>query len=746
MNLVKRFSVPTILFIWISARVLAQCEFDWHPGQAYPGVQGIVTALTIWNPDGLGPANDVLVAAGDISPYVGDAPNRVGYWDGCEWHNLGNLTSGIFAGLATVGNDLFIGGRNIRNSGSTTNIGVGRWNGVSWSSLGLVAGSNGILALHGSGSELIVGGDFISIGGIPASHIARWDGVSWHALGNGPGGWVYAIGDYGQDLVCAWLCPGPGWCVSRWDGLTWQQMGASLNNVVYALYEFNGELHAGGKFQFANFGGLAKWDGQQWISVTTMTSQTVRAFQSFGSELVVAGESAGFPIMDPSFPFAEDIASWNGTEWSRLGTERVTLQGDVQALAVYREELIVAGQFNGGEIGAAFNVARWDGANWNRLGDGLVSAPSSALGVGIAAPIVDDDDLWISGPYYSPFGQQGEPVIWSGSLWTRPMPNPPAGNVVAIHQDKPVLLTRPTPGQLVLFHLIGGAWHQLGSSLNAERLYAASYDGFLVVAGYSSVNGVASPFAARWNGVNWEPMDAGLSILVSTLKVIDSELLASGFGAVLRWDGNQWIQLGSTQLPGAVVALEKYSGKLMAALWANDPAKSIFQWDGSTWTSIPGSPGTKINALAVFNGELIAGGYFSHVGGATAGSIARWNGSNWQTLRTGLSLSSPQLLAEVYTLTSFRGELIVLGNIEFAGTVQSSLWARWGRTGILGDIDASTQVGLTDLAMWQDCMVDPLSTDAAAGASSECLCFYNSDGDADIDLRDWAALQLVFGQ
>jgi hypothetical protein len=60
-------------------------------------------------------------------------------------------------------------------------------------------------------------------------------------------------------------------------------------------------------------------------------------------------------------------------------------------------------------------------------------------------------------------------------------------------------------------------------------------------------------------------------------------------------------------------------------------------------------------ALTVYNGELIAGGGFTYAGGVTCNYIARWNGSQWQPLGTGMN-------NWVYALTVYNGELIAGGS------------------------------------------------------------------------------------
>ena len=58
--------VISVLVCVAGAAVLAraQCEPEWLPGKGVPGVNSKVYALTLWDPDGPGPAPTRLVAGG----------------------------------------------------------------------------------------------------------------------------------------------------------------------------------------------------------------------------------------------------------------------------------------------------------------------------------------------------------------------------------------------------------------------------------------------------------------------------------------------------------------------------------------------------------------------------------------------------------------------------------------------------------------------------------------------------------
>jgi len=47
------------------------------------------------------------------------------------------------------------------------------------------------------------------------------------------------------------------------------------------------------------------------------------------------------------------------------------------------------------------------------------------------------------------------------------------------------------------------------------------------------------------------------------------------------------------------------------------------------WSAVGGGTNGDVYSLAVYNGELYAGGTFNMAGGISANYIARWNGTSW---------------------------------------------------------------------------------------------------------------------
>lgn len=112
------------------------------------------------------------------------------------------------------------------------------------------------------------------------------------------------------------------------------------------------------------------------------------------------------------------------------------------------------------------------------------------------------------------------------------------------------------------------------------------------------------------------------------------------------------------------------------------PALRIARWDGTAWSALGSGIGAgfpdAVRALAVFdsgNGpELIAAGTFVSAGGVPAANIARWNGQSWNSLGAGIG-------GAVHALEVFPSpnglRLIAAGSFTSAGGAPAAAIAAW---------------------------------------------------------------------
>src|SRR5690242_15460298 len=185
--------------------------------------------------------------------------------------------------------------------------------------LGVDANVNAIAV---NGTNVYVGGAFTQAGGSNILNLARWNGRSWSALGAG--------------------------------------ISNSPNPYVYALAASGTDLYAGGAFTVA--GGvlvnhIGRWDGTNWWPLGTGVTgpgsmPAVNAIIMLGSDVYVAGS-----FTNAGGITASNIARWNGSSWSALGTG---LAGQADSMAVYNGELYVTGNFTQADDTNANYIAKWD--------------------------------------------------------------------------------------------------------------------------------------------------------------------------------------------------------------------------------------------------------------------------------------------------------------------------------------------------------------------------------------------------
>ena len=89
------------------------------------------------------------------------------------------------------------------------------------------------------------------------------------------------------------------------------------------------------------------------------------------------------------------------------------------------------------------------------------------------------------------------------------------------------------------------------------------------------------------------------------------------------------------------------------------PANYVARWDGSLWSQLGASDNDGVNAivssLVVAGHTLYVGGAFTRAGGGLVYHVARWNGTSWANLGSGLE-------GEVTALAVYGGNLYAGGS------------------------------------------------------------------------------------
>ena len=700
----KLYAVGT--FEHVNGLACDRCaRFDgasWTPVLADPsGLTPAIIRDIIAFDDGLG-GGPALYAVGDWAQ-SGGGPGYAGVARrvGGAWTAVGSGV-GFAAGVgiclqvydAGSGPALYVGGEFIWvDTVAATRI--ARWDGANWSALGQGIGGASVAVLsmavydNGTGPKLYASGSFTIVDGHPGfNRIAAWDGSSWAALGSGANAEVHALAVFDDGSGPALYAGGEFTLVAgvscakiaRWNG-TWSALtgaGVASNSVGFAQVDslqvadpVNGPgatLFVGGNFDLA--GGqpakyVAGYRASSWFALGSGMDQRVRALGAFdagnGGRLY---SSCLFHAGGLAVSFA---ARWNGAAWETLSAGH-GLDDDARALHVWNDgtgdALYAAGTFEAtADNPQAERIVRWNGTNWASLGSGIDGLPGGIASVG-------------SGP--------GSKLYVCGNLHF-------AGGV-------PVNYVAGWDGS---------TWSALGPGLDSQAKKIISYDDgtgeALYVAG--SVSSVGAHGMARWDGASWHPVDSGFSGEVWALETFDDgtglALYAAGVFTFTgqptsvgfaRWNGAAWTAL-SPSLGGAEFTLRAYDDGTGPALYlggtdliVNATALgALARWNGTGWDALAVplesslGPPTVYDLAVLDDGSgsaLYAAGVFDMAGGVAVANIARWNGSNWSALGSGLD-NQGRVVCAYNDGKSPQSDLYVSGVFRTAGGMPASHIACW---------------------------------------------------------------------
>ena len=636
----------------------------------------------------------VFTQAGGV-PAVGLAK-----WDGANWSGVGGFSGAVFE-MTTDGTNLYVGGA-FTNAGGILATNIARWDGTNWSALGdgigyydnFIYPSVNAMAWHNG--QLYVGGAFTNAGTVAAMNLARWDGSNWSQIGGGVAGQpgfqtgapVTSLQFLGDDLYVGgnFTTVGdnvPVLNVAKWDGNTWSALGSGLKGAansapVSALAFLGTDLYATGNF--TNAGGVtatrvAKWDGLSWSSIGAINGTASCAVSNAGSIYLCGDFNLASNVI------GNHIIRWDGIDWH--GVTGKPAQGThlfVQALGLGDDGLYMGGFFSAvGNIPAS-RIARWDGTNWNALGVGLTRSFSGSLDV--RAIKARNNEVYIGGDFSSAGGIDCTNIaMWDGNNWSA-LANGFDAAVFAIEVTPTDVYVGGSftnaynfPGFGTMVNRIarwdGGAWWDLGGGVSGGvgAIYAAN--GILYVGGsFTNAGGNTANRIATWDGVSWSSLGTGaangVNSTVSAILVDGTDVYVGGSfttaggvtaPGIAKWDGSNWSSVGQGVFyssTASVRALAKIGSYLYAAgTFTNaggaTPARSIARWDGTKWEALGSGIGTMTgavrgNTMVAWNNDLFVGGIFEDAGVTDSGYIARWNDQIDFTPPATLRLLNPQML------------------------------------------------------------------------------------------------------
>ena len=674
--------VASLLFAGaLATAVVAQCSNPTIPLAANVGVDGQISAATWWDPDGIGPANPVVVFGGNFTVAGLIAATDVATFDPVAgtWGALPGLptdTSAV-ASLCVLPNGDLVAGGSLGSLGGVPTRHLMRWTGSTWVTLaGGVDAPIAAMVVDATGG-LVVGGFFTEAGGLPAARVARLQGTNWSALGAGLVGWIYALtvaanGDViagGESLVLG--VPGNHFDVARWNGTSWSAVGFGISGSVRALLEDPAGLIVAGDFPSAsgaaNSRFLALWDGTMWSSLgipaawSNQLGSLTTLLRAANGDLVVGGASSSY---------VATVLRFDGLAWTNPSAPKVGYGfGFVDAmLEMPNGDLLVGGLLSGDDAVPIEGVVRVTPASGSApLHNGLPIAGTEGFEAA-------NGDLYIGGAE-----QPGYSTVWrrQAGSWA-PLGNGPTttildlvelpnGDVVAAAAAQ----TMPTlPGALPsLSRWDGAVWSSLGALDGPVRALLVEPNGDLVAGGsFTTIGGVAANGLARWNGATWSAVATAPGPVQALLRLPSGEFVVATNNRVYRQTVAGWLPLGWNMLDVRSLALLA-DGTLVAGGGFLDAggtlARNVARWNGTVWLPLGnGLSSTVTSLLPLPNGDLLAGGFFTSAFVGPALGLARWNGATWTQFGPGTR--------EVQDLAFARnGDVLVAGSFTMAGTAPS---------------------------------------------------------------------------
>ncbi len=379
-NLCSAIVAASIAISAASSVTAGECQPQWK--NAGTQLQNATIHDMVVFDDGTGPA----LYVGGVFQVLDGAASHIARWDGSSWSVVGPDPGATVLALAVyddgTGPAMYAAGMGM----TAIKYQGGQWDHIGMFSAGFSMPELHSLTVHeepGGGPALYVGGLFTEVNfSIPAFGVARWDGNEWSAL--------------------------PG-----------SSSGVQAMSVYQSPHNNRPNLYAG-------FNGLSRWDGAVWSAVGIDGSvRALTAADSLeddsGSVLYVGGwfadtgGSGGGP--------ANNIARWDGQAWSALG-EGVTSEtgtARVHALAVFDDgsgpALYAGGLFDTAGGAPANNIARWDGTQWSPLGAGVNHTGSHWTTPVEAMTTFDDGDgaaLHVGGSFTGAPSMENYLTKWQG--------------------------------------------------------------------------------------------------------------------------------------------------------------------------------------------------------------------------------------------------------------------------------------------------------------------------------------------
>lgn len=447
---------------------------------------------------------------------------------------------------------------------------------------------------------------------------------------------------------------------------------SGLDGQVNCMVEYEGNLVIGGTFTSVDgtaFNRIVSWNGTTFLPLGDGLAHAPREFAVYNGELYVLVEG-----VDTLPSGTSSLVKWNHSEWLPVD---VGGSASLTTIKAFGDRLFVAGKLSSVEGVPVNNIAQFDGLHWSSLGTGQDST-ITAIG------FIDDQlvaasawQLEIDYTYFDRVNTQ----VWDGLTWTDMGFAPPIASAAdletyngelymvgpADETEKPLFARwRDSSWQLIDL----GTNHYTSGPTYDLRVY----DGKLYAAGWYTFDPAAAYHTSviYWNGTVWQETETPFNGHAFSLCEFGGDLIAGGSFyqvgphaayRVARFHDNQWLPLSEAftgqGLEGIIFAMCAKDAILVAGgtfdVAGQVAADNIAQFDGVKWSAMGDgfrndiySGDSRVEDIILYQDQFVAcasRGHFVGWDGRT-GSIARWNGTQWEIL--GDNAPSSTALAEYH--------------------------------------------------------------------------------------------------
>ena len=599
-----------------------------------------------------------------FKPIVATSPGDIGWHGSFTLNGTGKAPETV----AIDGNRVYVAG-SFSVAGNVLANDIAMWDGIRWSTLGLGLNDHvTTLAVDGRGN-LYAAGAFTQAGGKPALHIARWNGQEWFSLGNGTDDEVMAVAvSPTGDVFVGGVFNSAGGVeahrIARWDGISWSALDSGISSsnssfsVVLAIsFDRFGYVYAGGKFNQADnqpANNIARWDGSNWSALGTGLMGQGGVLTSVNS---LASDGRGNLYAGGRFSTAggisvNNLAKWNGDEWSDVGGGVQSTKNSpilVKSIIADGNDIYISGYFDVAGGTPVASAAKWNGLSFENLKGGFQYEQFIYYVYGMA--LDRDGRIFAVGSFTVAGGQCANHVaVWDGGNWS------------GLGEDNSI--------------------YGLTSTILSDGKGGLYFSGEFECAGGQVVNNIA-----HWDGTTWSGLAGGLTSgvngsYVRTMAVDhNGNLYAAGnftqagntqVNNIAKWTGTEWEALGegvSANIYSIVVDKQNhlYAGEYFNFGGNNLPIyNAIYRWNGSQWEIFGTGFDNGVTTLAIDNQDhLVAGGLFHKAGGIEARGLARWNGQAWEALVSMDILAPKSIIIDGETIYGINNTVWKIQNNNF---------------------------------------------------------------------------------